>query len=730
MRTSLRRSVFAFAAVALVACGSQHTLPYASTASYDAVPHDNGPGRYATWTELGPVEIKPGMDYFWNPGKTGNSGKLNAVVVDPSNKNVIYVAGGVGRDCESLTQAGIFKSVDGGATWQHANYGLTDTYVNDLWIDPTNGGNLVAATEKGGIFRSSNGGELWQSVVPNVTARMLVSSKSGLYAGTSTGVLVSRDQGATWQQQLFANSIVNAIGYSDGRYYAGTTNGNVYRKTGEYGSWSLSGHVSITCGNTSGIREIAVDPNNKDDVYLAVNNDVDPRHDKPYENSLYNSKDGGVTWNNVPVPNVLDGPAQTVTFLPSGLLLVGIDSEAATFDGNKWKQILNPNANLENNIFGDMRREYVQSNGSVIVASDQGAWIAPNYTGRGVRSLSAGIANNELTDLAVRGSEIGVTMHDALPMVSQDGGKTWYYAKNGDVGFEDGSIAFGNAPRTSNVCLVANGSYYTYSNDRCKTNRGPYPTSAYGWNQGAITFDPKNPNLVYVVPANGVVQRSTNAGRTLVNLPWKVTLKQLVINPKDDQNIVGISLSAQYYYIYGNDSNTIYYTHNGGQTWSRSKISCSNIGMVAINPVDPTHVTAACGGAGGVRMFRSTNGAKSFTYTSTPIVPDLRARRNDYAQLYRSLSDPRIPLKDNAARTFYPMIFDLQYNPTPPAGRVPALVVATTLGGAVSFDDGVTWSSINGNAVATEFWKAAWSNGTLYVASRGEGVLSTPLQTP
>lgn len=82
-------------------------------------------------------------------------GNVWSVVIDPRNPSTVYAASG-----------GVFKSIDGGATWTLASAGLTGPRppVLALAIDPSNSAVLYAGTDRG-VFKSSNGGQTW---VPSV----------------------------------------------------------------------------------------------------------------------------------------------------------------------------------------------------------------------------------------------------------------------------------------------------------------------------------------------------------------------------------------------------------------------------------------------------------------------------------------------------------------------------------------------------------------------------------
>ena len=60
------------------------------------------------------------------------------LVADPSAPNTLYQATG---------DLGVFKSVDGGATWSKANSGIAGTNIRALAIDPVHPQTLYAATE-------------------------------------------------------------------------------------------------------------------------------------------------------------------------------------------------------------------------------------------------------------------------------------------------------------------------------------------------------------------------------------------------------------------------------------------------------------------------------------------------------------------------------------------------------------------------------------------------------
>ncbi|MGE5207164.1 MAG: WD40/YVTN/BNR-like repeat-containing protein, partial [Chlamydiota bacterium] len=168
----------------------------------------------------------------WSPIFDGQpTQSIGAIAVAPSNPNVIYVGSGEGLHRPDLSVGeGIYKSTDGGHTWTHL--GLPDSQqIPALAVDPHDPNRVFAAvlghpygpsTERG-IFRSTDGGQTWQKVLykdentggcdiqmdpsnPQVLYACMWEAREGpwednnLYNGVTGGLFKSTDGGNTWQQ--------------------------------------------------------------------------------------------------------------------------------------------------------------------------------------------------------------------------------------------------------------------------------------------------------------------------------------------------------------------------------------------------------------------------------------------------------------------------------------------------------------------------------------------------
>src|SRR5215216_1148012 len=96
---------------------------------------------------------------------------VTCMALDPSNSNTIYAGTGEGYfNADGVRGAGIFKSTDAGAHWTRLSATASNTsffFVNDIVVSPANGQHVYAAT-RAGVFRSLDGGSTWnQALVSN-----------------------------------------------------------------------------------------------------------------------------------------------------------------------------------------------------------------------------------------------------------------------------------------------------------------------------------------------------------------------------------------------------------------------------------------------------------------------------------------------------------------------------------------------------------------------------------
>ena len=129
----------------------------------------------------------------------GNSGLTDWVTYDldlhPQNPSILYLS----------ASSGVFRSVDAGVNWEKLD---TPIRTTELDIDPTSPERMIVTTVESGILRSLDGGESWEpintglgNVVSFVSIAIARDGSGTVYAGSSeNGLFTSADFGDTWSQ--------------------------------------------------------------------------------------------------------------------------------------------------------------------------------------------------------------------------------------------------------------------------------------------------------------------------------------------------------------------------------------------------------------------------------------------------------------------------------------------------------------------------------------------------
>ena len=251
---------------------------------------------------------------------------IGAIAVASSNPNIIYVASGEGLHRPDLSVGnGIYKSTDAGKTWTHL--GLRDGFqIPALAVDPRDPNRVFAAVlghpygpnEERGLFRSTDGGQTWEKSIyknentgasdveidpsnPDVIYASMWEVREGPWEdnnevnGTGGGLFKSTDGGNTWHPLTNGlpkdlSQIYVAIAPTDPRrLYAtlGTASGAlaVYRSDDAGDSWSKATDDPRPSGRIGGgdLPIPRVDSKNADIVYSA-------------STVTMKSTDGGKTW--------------------------------------------------------------------------------------------------------------------------------------------------------------------------------------------------------------------------------------------------------------------------------------------------------------------------------------------------------------------------------------------------------------------------------------------------
>jgi Secretion system C-terminal sorting domain len=129
---------------------------------------------------------------------------VSSVLIHPTDPNTIYIGSG-DRDGGDAPGLGVFKSLNGGLSWEQTNFGMGDVKVGAMLMHPSDPNTILAATS-GGIYKSTNAGASWalRSVAGEYRdIRFKPGDPTVVYATrmiTPSEFYRSADGGNTWTQ--------------------------------------------------------------------------------------------------------------------------------------------------------------------------------------------------------------------------------------------------------------------------------------------------------------------------------------------------------------------------------------------------------------------------------------------------------------------------------------------------------------------------------------------------
>lgn len=645
------------------------------------------------WQPIGPEQL-PTVSM-------GSIGRLTAIAIDPTNSAVIYVGG---------AQGGVWKTVNGGASWVPLTDGECSLAMGSIAIDPVDTDILYAGTGEQhfsadsyygcGVLRSEDGGSTWTQLG---TTEFLRAKISRLVIDQSTAGTVATT-----------------------RVHVASDNG-LYRSEDGGATWSLRLSGTFT--------DLVIDPSNQFVLYAAQ-----------HSTGIFKSADGGTSW--VPVnsgfgtsvarinlaiaasaPDTLYASAQSGT----GSDLAGIwrtTNRAAT-----WSQLSATGASCGNQCWYDQ---------TIAVAPDDPSVV---YFG-GVSLYKSTDGGSTFNDIR---SGIHVDQHyitfdpaDSLTVfVGNDGGI--FRSTNGGTSWTslNTNLALtqfysGISLHPTNPLVVLGG---TQDNGTLEWNGAPAWDWVLGGDGGFTAIDQQNPITRY-----GETQWTTNSGFAGPrrsdggSFQRKVTgidesdralfIPPIVMDPVDSRTL--------YFGTF-----RIYKTTDRAETWTPISSDITAGGRIsAIAPAATNRGVIYTGASDGtVRRTNDSGGVWSLITQGLPVrhIKDIAVDRADWQTAYLVVSGfgtGHVFRTTNAGATWQDGSGNLPDIPVnavvaDPTDRGTA-IIGTDLGVFITSDTGATWTPLTNGMPNVAVFDIAYNvnTGVLIAGTHGRGMFSLQLDRP
>jgi photosystem II stability/assembly factor-like uncharacterized protein len=331
-----------------------------------------------------------------------STSSIGDVTVSQRNPNLVWVGTGEPNNRQSSPYGnGVYRSLDGGANWQHM--GLDETrHIGRIQIDHRDNnrvfigavGHLWGPNEERGVFRTTDAGQTWEKVLfinedtGVIDLAMDPHDSNTLFAaayqrrrtaggfnggGSGSGIYRTMDGGDTWERlaEGLPQGDMGRIGLDIYRrdpdivfatVEAGGGRGGVYRSTDRGNSWE---HLSTQNNRPMYYSQIRVDPSDPNWVYSGGLN-------------IYVSSDGGRTFRGATAEVHSDHHAMWIDPNNSNnLIIAGDGGISVSFDRTRtWRQLRNIVISQFYEIGVDMREPYFVCGG----LQDNGSWCGPSRT--------------------------------------------------------------------------------------------------------------------------------------------------------------------------------------------------------------------------------------------------------------------------------------------------------------------------------------------------------------
>ncbi len=516
---------------------------------------------------------------------------IGDIAVEPDNPDVIWVGTGEANARNSISFGdGIYRSTDGGKTWQHL--GLKETmHISRVIIHPRNPnvvfvaalGHAFGPNEERGVFMTTDGGKTWQKTLyldpehgacdldidpqnPNILYAALwrFERKPWTFVSGSEngGLFRSIDGGLTWKKlsngmpKLMGRLGVKVAPSNPNVVYviAETKEGTMYRSDDKGDTFRLMTRQANIVSRGFYYSDLRVDPANENRVYSVASN-------------LFVSIDGGRTYRSIAPRIHIDYHALWIDPLNPRRLWSGQDGGVAvSYDqGVSWEYVNNIPIGQPYHVHADNRQPFYWVMGGM---QDNGSWTGPSRTRE-----PAGILNDDWRM---------VSFGDGFKVINHPDDPEIY------LSLSQGGNIMRTDMRTREQQLVkpwVGGSGGAASNQKYRFN----------WN-APLVISPHNKTTVFL--GSNIVFKSPDFGKS-----WEKISPDLTTSDPEKQKEAGgpvatENTTAEYHCTIislnespaksgviwaGTDDGNLQLTTNGGKNWTN--LTKNVTGLPAFSPV-------------------------------------------------------------------------------------------------------------------------------------------------
>lgn len=622
---------------------------------YVGTGESNGGGGSQTYDGLG-VYKSTDAGATWNYVGLDSVGSVGRVIVDPKNPNRVFVAA-MGDLFGKDPKRGIYRTTNGGTTWQKVLFVNDSTGGVDLAINPLNPDTVYACTWErirtpyyhtyGGVgsnvYRSFNGGNTWTKLTSGIPFNVTTNGRIGIgicktspnvlysiYAdaiGNFKGIYKTTDYGTTWTQTNDASlsGMYATYGWWNGKISVDPNNANVvyavgfdnYKSTNGGGAWAISGgsnHVDHHALYIHPLNSNLVVDGNDGGVYISTN--AGSTFTKPnlpitqfYTSEIDNT-----------VPARLYGGAQDNNVIRT--MTGALNNWASIVGGDGFYTLVDPTNNIY--VYGESQYGALQrsTNGgtsfsggtSGISGTDRQNWCTPvvfdpsnpvnMYYGSNRlwkstnRAVSWSVISPDLTNGASGGNLVWNTITTIA--VAKSNANVIY------IGTDDG-----------NIQVTTNGG----------TNWTKVSTTLPKRWVTRVAVDPVNPAVAYATVSGyrwneylPHVYKTTNSGAT-----WNDISSNLPSAPVNDIVLDPVKKDSTYYIA---TDVGVYYTTDAGTSWSTVGDSLPNVPITDLTLHAPSKTLIAA--TFGRSMWKLDMNQVSVTQVKNTIVSPYQSKLSAY----------------------------------------------------------------------------------------------------